>query len=229
MVSGGFIRWGSDKKRVDASLDKDLQQPHTFRHWLVILTGVFFFAILVVVIFRYSPLGASKGGDQNREAVLEQTTPNGIPVRACMQTERICPGTMRCRGSDGGVVNPLAAQADGSVCCMFECEGNYLPIRACTASERVCSKNQKCKMGNNVVMPVALTMSGMSCCQFECDYGDDLPVRACNLGSEVECPAGSYCYDFSGQTTGPTAKKANGTVCCRANGTDSVCVPVEAT
>lgn len=224
--TGAYPGMRASDDTVDALLNQ--KQHHTYRHWVVIAAGVFFFAILMVVILRYSPL-ANKGDDGAKTVLQgEGQTENGLPIRACMQTERICPGTMRCRGSDGGVVNPLAAQADGTVCCMFECEGNYLPIRACTASERVCAKNQKCKMGGNVVMPVALTMSGLSCCQFECDSGDDLPVRACNLGSEVECPAGSYCYDFSGQTTGPMARKANGTVCCRANGTDSVCVPLEA-
>lgn len=187
--------------------------------FFVAMTGSFL--IIVGVILSLKPSVGSSGSSANDTQVLSRT---GLRTRSCYNTETKCTPTKDCRGATGNVTSATAIAPDGDICCTFKCEEDYLPIRPCLASEKVCTRGQSCRMGDNVTMPEAFTETGMSCCKFECNTGT-IPVRACNMGSEVVCPAGSYCFDFSGNVSVPTARMSNGNSCCRANGTESVCVP----
>lgn len=214
------------------SAEQVRENPELGRKWGHQLTwkmGIMFAGLVAAVVIIWV-ISASSGSDEKNKGagsnqVLSRT---GLRTRACYNTETKCTPTKDCRGATGKVTSATAIAPDGDICCTFKCEDDYLPIRPCLASETVCSRGQSCRMGDNVTMPEAFTETGMSCCKFGCNTGD-IPVRACNMGSEVVCPAGSYCFDFSGNVSVPNAKMSNGNSCCRANGTSNVCVPSNTT
>lgn len=194
--------------------------------YYLVVFGLVFLGLAVTMYF----VNKKKSDENTNDSVLNEGRPNwlsdqNLHSRECLITEAKCSAAASCRGATGKLASPLAKTPDGSICCMFSCEDDYLPVRACLQSESVCAMGQKCKMGDTIVMPTAFTATGQTCCQFDCDEGD-LPTRACNMGSEVVCPPGSYCYDYGENVTVPTAKMGNGNSCCRANGTNKVCVPI---
>lgn len=182
-----------------------------------LIVGVMVVAVIIFIISKTSSDSVSA------DSKVPLTKENQTATRNCFLTETKCPSG--CRNSNGTIGSEAARSPDGEYCCSFQCSDEFLQVRNCTAAEKVCSSDMKCRMSDSVVMPVARTPGGSLCCQFECG-NDTFPVRACNMGSEVVCPAGSYCYDFNRNITLPKAQMQNGNSCCAANGTDTVCAKV---
>ncbi len=202
----------------------DAPNPFHFSTGTKVFVGLLVGGLLLFVILKTSgALDSSGDGEKSGESPLAA---GSTPTRACMITERQCPGEKNCRAANGGLTGAAAMTSDGHKCCTYRCEDDYIDIRPCKSTEKTCDRQQACRMGNTVQMPEAITASGLSCCKFDCDTGD-IPTRACFPGSETVCPPNSYCYDFNGNVTVPKARMSNGNSCCGYTGQGNpTCVPI---
>lgn len=177
---------------------------------IVPLAGLFLVVLLVYGVFK-----ATSGSDAEVDLAPLRASDSHARVRACMATETLCPGTMRCRGAAGQLASAAAVTEDGDTCCTFRCENETIPVRVCKISETLCPPWTACRMGNTVTGVNAVTPTGESCCTFACNSTEP-ETRGC-FASETLCPADSLCYGYTGSVGQPSAKNASG-VCCSYSG-----------
>lgn len=183
----------------------------------ILLSCAMIFIIFKLMFFTEKETGIAVGENTRASAFMfaksdGHVVTNSSTVRQCLNTERQCPGSERCRGADGKVTGGTATTPNGFVCCRYECESQKMERRPCKSTERKCGLGKACRFANTIVAATAIDEAGRTCCAFDCDDVDP-PVRAC-FGTEALCPAGSYCYDFNGSVNVPNARSPNGNSCC---------------